>query len=277
MVGRPERRIRDERLPAGEEARDRVDARDLERLGARERRKDAGKPSREHRLPGARGPHEQEVVRPGRRDLERPPGALLAAHVSEVGGAAPLLGGPAGARTSAPRSHPGSTRRPRRDAAPAPARCPRGRPPQPTRPRTRRAPALPAAPPRRPRARPRPGRIRPSSASSPTEACVASLSGGSCLVAPSTASEIGRSKPDPSLRSAAGARLTVIRRLRGHSSDAETTPLRTRCFASWHARSASPTIANPGTPGWRCASTSTRRGSSPTSAWVIARASTQRR
>jgi hypothetical protein len=68
--------------------------------------------------------------------------------------------------------------------------------------------------------------------------------------------------------------LTVMRLLTGHSSAAETTPLRTRCFASWHARSASPTIAKPGMPGWRCASTSTLRGSSPTSAWVTARAST---
>ena len=121
---------------------------------------------------------------------------------------------------------------------------------------------------------PETGRIRPSSASSPTAAWSASRSGGSCLVAPSTASEIGRSNPEPSLRSAAGARLTVIRRLCGHSRAAETTPLRTRCFASWQARSASPTIANAGTPGWRCASTSTLRGSRPTSAWVTARAST---
>ena len=92
------------------------------------------------------------------------------------------------------------------------------------------------------------GRTRPSSASSPTAACSASRSAGICLVAARTASEIGRSNPDPSLRNAAGARLTVIRRFSGHSSEAETTPLRTRCFASWHARSASPTIAKPGTP-----------------------------
>ena len=97
---------------------------------------------------------------------------------------------------------------------------------------------------------------------------------GAACVAPRTASEIGRSKPEPSLRSAAGARLTVIRRLTGHSSAAETTPLRTRCFASWQARSARPTIAKPGMPGCRCASTSTFRGSRPTSAWVTARAST---
>ena len=40
----------------------------------------------------------------------------------------------------------------------------------------------------------------------------------------------------------------MIRRLRGQSSEAETTPLRTRCFASWQARSARPTIAKPGIP-----------------------------
>ena len=37
----------------------------------------------------------------------------------------------------------------------------------------------------------------------------------------------------------------MIRRT-GHSSSAEAMPLRTRSFASWQARSASPTIANAG-------------------------------
>ena len=57
-------------------------------------------------------------------------------------------------------------------------------------------------------------------------------------------------------------------------SSAEMIPLRTRSFASWQARSPRPTIAKPGTPPWRCASTSTRRGSSPTRACVTVRAST---
>ena len=83
-------------------------------------------------------------------------------------------------------------------------------------------------------------------------------------------------EPEPSFRSPAGARLTVMRR-EGHSSSAESIPLRTRCFASWHARSASPTIASPGRPFWRWASTSTLRASSPTRAWVTVRASTVRR
>ena len=37
-----------------------------------------------------------------------------------------------------------------------------------------------------------------------------------------------------------------MRRFVGHSSSADEMPLRTRSFASWHARSASPTIANDG-------------------------------
>ncbi len=89
------------------------------------------------------------------------------------------------------------------------------------------------------------------------------------------ASAIGRSKPEPSLRSSAGARLTVMRPSGNFSSAAEI-PLRTRSRASWQARSASPTIAKPGMPSRTCASTSTRRGSRPTSAWVTARASTRR-
>ena len=117
------------------------------------------------------------------------------------------------------------------------------------------------------------GRSRPSSASSPTDACRSSSSRGTCRDAASTASAIGRSKPEPSFRSSAGARLTVTRR-RGNSSSADAMPLRTRSRASFSALSASPTIANDGTPSWMCASTSTRRGSRPTSAWVTARAST---
>ena len=38
----------------------------------------------------------------------------------------------------------------------------------------------------------------------------------------------------------------MIRRVPGHASSAEAIPLRTRCFASWQARSASPTIVNAG-------------------------------
>ena len=62
-----------------------------------------------------------------------------------------------------------------------------------------------------------------------------------------------------SLRRPAGASSPVIRRS-GHSCSALAMPLRTRSFASWHALSGSPTMEKPGTPRWRCASTSTRAG-----------------
>ena len=39
-----------------------------------------------------------------------------------------------------------------------------------------------------------------------------------------------------------------MRALSGHSSSAEMTPLRTRCFASWQARSARPTTVKAGMP-----------------------------
>ena len=55
------------------------------------------------------------------------------------------------------------------------------------------------------------GRTRPSSESSPTQPCSSSRSAGSWYEPARSASAIGRSNPDPSLRSAAGARLTVIR------------------------------------------------------------------
>ena len=234
-----------------------------------------GKSPGEHRLPGSRRAHQQEVVRAGCGDLERASGALLAAQVGEIRNRAvldrALVDRLEGGRSRCVR---GSTRRPRRDAERRRARFRRAPPPAPTRQRTRDVAVPRGALPRQPRASRRRDGCVPSSASSPTAACSASRSGGSCLVAPRTASEIGRSNPDPSFRSAAGARFTVMRRLSGHSSAADTTPLRTRCFASWQARSARPTIAKPGMPGWRCASTSTFRGSRPTSAWVTARAST---
>ena len=93
------------------------------------------------------------------------------------------------------------------------------------------------------------GRTRPSSESSPTQPCSSSRSGESWCEPASSASAMGRSKPEPSLRSAAGARLTVIRLRPGHGSIALTMPLCTRCFASWQARSASPTIENAGQVG----------------------------
>ena len=96
-----------------------------------------------------------------------------------------------------------------------------------------------------------------------------------CPEAARMASAIERSKADPSLRSSAGARLTTTRPT-GQLSSAETIPLRTRSFASWQARSARPTIVRVGFPSARWASTSTRRGSRPTRACVVARPSTPR-
>ena len=86
VVRRPKRRLRDERLPGREESRDRMDPRHLERLASHELREDPRKPAREHGLPRAWRSHQQQVVRADGCDLERTPGALLAAHVSEVRG-----------------------------------------------------------------------------------------------------------------------------------------------------------------------------------------------
>ena len=80
-------------------------------------------------------------------------------------------------------------------------------------------------------------------------------------------------EPGPSLRSCAGARLTV-RRVPGNRNSADVMPLRTRWRASWTARSARPTTTKLGTPSTRCASTSTRRAVIPMSQKVSARATT---
>ena len=116
------------------------------------------------------------------------------------------------------------------------------------------------------------GRTRPSSPSSPIAACPRSASSGTCREAASKASAIGRSKAGPSFRSSAGARLTTILGP-GQRSCADAKPLRTRCFASWQARSGRPTSTNAAEPSWTWASTSTRLASSPTSACVIVCAS----
>ena len=63
-------------------------------------------------------------------------------------------------------------------------------------------------------------------------------------------------------------------RFSGHSSSAEPIPLRTRSFASGQARSASPTIANAGHAAVDVRLDLDPPGSSPTRAWVTARAST---
>ena len=65
-------------------SRDGVDSRDFERLGVAERRQDAGEPAGQHRLARPRRPHEEEVVRADRSDLERAARALLPAQVREI-------------------------------------------------------------------------------------------------------------------------------------------------------------------------------------------------
>ena len=61
----------------------------------------------------------------------------------------------------------------------------------------------------------------------PPHAHPGARAGGSAATRPARPAPMGRSKPDPSLRSPAGARLTVIL-CRGHSSSAAATLERTR-------------------------------------------------
>ena len=96
VVRRPERRRGDEARAGRERAGHRVDPRHLERLVVRQRREDRRQAAGEHGLARARRPREQEVVRTGRRQLERPAAAFLPADVPEVGqgrrGGARLVG-----------------------------------------------------------------------------------------------------------------------------------------------------------------------------------------
>ena len=119
--------------------------------------------------------------------------------------------------------------------------------------------AAPAGPRRRARARRR-------------RRCRSRASAGSRPAAASTPQAMARSKPGPALRRAAGARLTV-RRFSGNSKPEFSTAARTRSRASRTARSASPTIVKLGRPARRSTSTVTRRGSSPSIAKVVTRAS----
>ena len=265
--------------PAASRPGDGVDARHLERRLAVERRQDARQPPGEHRLARAGRACEQQVVLARGGELERSPCALLAAHVGEVGRGNGSSARRPAASGSAARARRGGTRPPRArwrsrtDSMPASAASAR-----------RLGGAEDALEPRAPRAfgdgERAADRPQPTVERELADACVPrrAASGGSCCDAARSASAIGRSKPEPSLRSAAGARLTVIRPARA----TRARPRRCRCAraacASWQARSASPTIENAGRPSLRGrASTSTRRGSRPTSAWVSARASTLRR
>src|SRR5215217_1320080 len=68
-----------------EQTANRVNASHLERLLERQLRKDARKPSGEHRLPRAGRARQQKVVPARGRQLESAPGTFLAPYVGEVG------------------------------------------------------------------------------------------------------------------------------------------------------------------------------------------------
>ena len=193
-----------------------MDPRHLERLVTGQRRQDAREAAPEHRLARARRAGQQHVVLPGGGELESAATALLPPNLGEIGQERLLelvTSRRGGERDLAPRR--GDRRPPRPDGGRGRRRCPASaasgadsaaqrssvRP-------ARRAPSATAIVPAT-------GRILPSSESSPTQACSSSRAGGSWCEPASSARAIGRSKPDPSFRSAAGARLTVIRCLRG--------------------------------------------------------------
>ena len=65
-------------------AREAVDARDLQRLRARQRREDPAQPPSQHRLAGTGRPHEEHVVAACGGDGQRPDRCGVPAHVPEV-------------------------------------------------------------------------------------------------------------------------------------------------------------------------------------------------
>jgi hypothetical protein len=73
--------------PALDQPRHRPDHGGLEQLLRRQRGEQAGQARRHHRLAGPRRADEQQIVPPGRRDLQRPLGALLALDLAQVGDA----------------------------------------------------------------------------------------------------------------------------------------------------------------------------------------------
>ena len=84
VMRRAKRALGDQPRARRQQADDRVDRRDVERLVERQRRQDARHASRHHRLAGARRSDEQQVVTAGRGDLERAPREQLAADVGEI-------------------------------------------------------------------------------------------------------------------------------------------------------------------------------------------------
>ena len=84
VMRRAEGRPIDEGTALRQDACDRVDAGDLERLVGCQRREKAGQAARQHRLAGPGRAREQEVVAPRRGDLERAPASRLPAHVGQI-------------------------------------------------------------------------------------------------------------------------------------------------------------------------------------------------
>ncbi len=197
--------------------------------------------------------------------------------------------GPPWPRTSArSRAGPRAPSRHHRRMAAAGRRSPRAGSPRPRRGRRRRRrpgprPVPPPARgrraaqgrpsqqrpcPRPPRARHDTDAARRPARGSPKTATRSRTDAGSWPTAASTPQATARSKPGPSLRSAAGARLTVIRRA-GNSKPELRIAERTRSRDSRTARSPSPTIVNAGSPGRMSTSTVTRRLSTPWIAKVV--------
>ncbi len=101
------------------------------------------------------------------------------------------------------------------------------------------------------------GRIAPSSDSSPAKTRPTIADAFSCPEATKSPTAMGKSKPDPSLRKSAGAKLTVIRRI-GISKPQFFIAARTRSRASRTAVSGKPTMSKAGSPSATSTSTSTR-------------------
>ena len=265
VMRRAEGRQRDERLLSVDQPGDRMDPRHLERGLGVERRQDPRQPAPQHRLSRSGRPAEEEIMAARRCQLERAAGAFLAADIGEVGRRRRTVAVRRQRRLGLQLELAAQVGRGLREVVDRDCGDTRergfpggvGRAEEPLDAESTRAfgdgeHAADAPEP-------------PVECELPHRRRALQSLPWQLLEAASNASAIGRSKPEPSLRSSAGARLTVMRPV-GKLSSAAEIPLLTRSRASWQARSARPTMAKPGMPSRTWASTSTRRGSSPTSA-----------
>ncbi len=192
---------------------DRVDPRDLESLLRGERRQDRRQPAREHRLPGSRAGrrgggcvHPAAAISSARRARSWPRTSARSSCGSSRWMTVAL---DPGLRVTPRRA---GRRQPRRDGAPGPARSRRAQP------RRRNGPRRGSWKPGEARslgqgehAADRPQAPVEARARRPPRARQAAREGSGRRRRGSRARS-GRSKPEPSFRSPAGARLTVIRR-----------------------------------------------------------------